>query len=479
MNQNEINCQGIEKNQQDIHENDESEIDNVSISSESTEKTSFIARLTEYELSEMESTVEDLLHHYLETHLAKWSDPDFMHAMIHEVTQLLLQDLVIADICKETDEEELAEYVDECADNVCMLLDLVPRDESHILPDILSDSEKADIRRKLQWIREQPQPQQRTPEWYTFRHGLISASNIWKAFSTECQQNSLIYEKCQPISYMGGGFSTNTTSPLHWGVKYEPLTLMLYKEKMGAQHGGELATEEFGCIRHAEHDFIGASPDGIVTDESSPLYGRMVEIKNVVNRVIDGVPSMAYWVQMQMQMETCNLDACDFVETQIKEYASADEFWGDADRKRGIVVMFADGDGQTIYRFMPLNIELTRESCDKWLQNIIAECATLQYVWRETQYWYLDIFSCVTVRRNSAWFHAALPEIRKLWGTVLLERESGHHHRAPKKRNAKQGSILQNYIVNKLESDMNINININIDGDGDKHEDVDIIDVIE
>jgi len=144
------------------------------------------------------------------------------------------------------------------------------------------------------------------------------------------------------------------------------------------------------------------------------------------------------------------------VETQIKEYVSADEFWEDADRKRGIVAMFADGEGRTVYRFMPLNIALTREACDKWLQDIIAECAEVGCVWRETQYWYLDIFSCVTVRRNSAWFHAALPEIRKLWATVLLERESGHDHRAPKKRNAKQGSVLQNYIVNKLELDANI-----------------------
>ena len=51
----------------------------------------------------------------------------------------------------------------------------------------------------------------------------------------------------------------------------------------------------------------------------------MVEIKNIVNREISGRPSEAYWIQMQLQMECCNIDVCDFVETRFKEYETEEE----------------------------------------------------------------------------------------------------------------------------------------------------------
>ena len=44
---------------------------------------------------------------------------------------------------------------------------------------------------------------------------------------------------------------------------------------------------------------LGASPDGINTDKTSQLYGRMLEIKNIVNREINGIPKSEYWIQMQ------------------------------------------------------------------------------------------------------------------------------------------------------------------------------------
>ena len=76
-------------------------------------------------------------------------------------------------------------------------------------------------------------PEQRTKEWYTFRHELITASNLWKIFGTDAQYNSLIYEKCLPLKLdeNNTNSSVNILSPLHWGQKYEPLSVMIYEEK--------------------------------------------------------------------------------------------------------------------------------------------------------------------------------------------------------------------------------------------------------
>ena len=42
------------------------------------------------------------------------------------------------------------------------------------------------------------------------------------------------------------------------------------------------------------------------------LDGRMLEVKNMYNRDINGIPKEEYWIQMQIQLETCNLECCDF-----------------------------------------------------------------------------------------------------------------------------------------------------------------------
>jgi hypothetical protein len=150
-------------------------------------------------------------------------------------------------------------------------------------------------------------------------------------------------------------------------------------------------------------------------------------------------------------METCDLDACDFVETQIKEYDTEDAFWQDEQREtKGIVLTFMPADENQVqkpmYKFMPLDIPLTLEDTQRWIEStVIAE-----HRLHETKYWYLEIFSCVTVRRNRRWFQTAVPQISQIWDTILNERENGHEHRAPKKRLVKT-SAIEKLIVNKLE----------------------------
>ena len=55
----------------------------------------------------------------------------------------------------------------------------------------------------------------------------------------------------------------------------------------------------------------------------------MLEIKNIVNREITGIPKKEYWIQMQVQMEVCELNECDFLETKFFEYESEEDFNSD------------------------------------------------------------------------------------------------------------------------------------------------------
>ena len=284
----------------------------------------------------------------------------------------------------------------------------------------------------IDYLRSKPQPEQRTNDWYKFRHNLLTASNAYKALSTQSAQNNLICEKCQPLKQIDPENpevvkSVNINSPLHHGQKYEPLSVMLYEQKYNTK------VEDFGCIQHDNYNFIGASPDGINVDENSPLFGRMLEIKNVVNRVINGIPKKEYWIQMQLQMEVCNLDYCDFLETKFIELEDSKSFQDEknkTDTSHGIILYFSKN-MKPFYVYKPLNIQ--NEDIDIWIENTIQKYSlSEEYIWIKTIYWKLEILSCILVERNKEWFANNIAQLQKIWDIILYERENGYQHRAPK-----------------------------------------------
>jgi hypothetical protein len=266
---------------------------------------------------------------------------------------------------------------------------------------------------------------QRTPGWFMDRHMLISASVAWKAITSAASLAALIREKLEMPGQNMADPAANPTSPLHWGQKYEPVSTELYAEWF------DLKVREYGCIRHSVHDFLGASPDGVVVSEG-PMYGRMLEIKNVVNRELTGVPKREYWVQMQMQMETCDLPLCDFLECRFIEYptwAAADadgSFIRTADGKRkGALLMLFDETAKRIRYFYPPLAVTTLAAYEVWEKSTREQNAGM--TWMQRIRWRLDEYSLVTVERNSAWFATVLPEFRAVWDMVLAARKEAEN----------------------------------------------------
>ena len=91
-----------------------------------------------------------------------------------------------------------------------------------------------------------------------------------------------------------------------------------------------LTVLEFGLVPHPEFSIFGASPDGIC-DENSPkeYVGRMLEIKcPPVRKFTKEVPDH-YWMQIQGQLETCDLEECDFLQVKLEEYNTEQEYIDD------------------------------------------------------------------------------------------------------------------------------------------------------
>ena len=286
------------------------------------------------------------------------------------------------------------------------------------------------------------QPDQRTKEWYEFRHNRLTASDFYKIFDTQSKQNDLILKKCKPIDISKYN-TVNTDSAFHHGHLFEPLSILLYEKKYKTKVG------EFGCISHDKYQFLGASPDGINIDESNERYCRLVEVKNPKSRIISGIPKKEYWIQMQLQMEVWNLDECDFLETTFHQYENEDEFLKDGTftlsndcKEKGIIVQFYDGK-EPIYEYAPIG--LTQKEFDNWYDACMEKNNTL--TWIRNIYWKIDVFSCVLVTRNKAWFESKVPTVIDFWNTILHDRKNGYEHRKPKKREKKPKQNSETVVI--------------------------------
>ena len=313
------------------------------------------------------------------------------------------------------------------------------------------------INKDIQRLKSLPQPEQKSDEWYEKRHNMITASNMWKVLRSESTRNSIIFEKCKPSSQGAPRFCGG---PMEWGNKYEPVSIMFYESHYST------TIEDFGCITHPDFDFIGASPDGINVDPNSPLFGRMLEIKNIYNRNITGVPKEEYWIQMQVQMETCGLEYCDFLETRFKEYSaretedhqiieSQEAFYNSDHTTKGVLVQFATIDANSFiphYEYYPLQTSYHKKDVDTWVDKVRETHQQKAFI--KVIYYYLEEHSCVLVQRNKKWFNLVKPDIVDTWNTIIRERTEGYDHRRPRSRSNSVTQEANNMVaISRSEGD--------------------------
>ena len=429
-------------------------------------------------MNDFTDIIMETIDEYMKEHYYILSEPSFEELLTQDILNLFFPDMENQKGDKkrkkntepeEPSQEDIEEHIQEAIQHYFSYI--MPRRSFHNSftfkqPDVDK------IEQQLEYLKNKPQPAQRTEEWYQFRHNLITASELSKVFDSQAVQNSLIYSKCKPWVSMGK--CNNTESPLHWGQKYEPLSVMLY------EHIYKTKIAEFGCIQHEDISFIGASPDGINVDKSSLRYGRLLEIKNVLSREIDGIPLKEYWIQMQAQMEVCNLDECDFLETKFVEYSCYKEYMEDKFiqgefveyedsepisevgndtvndseetkattahcqyKYKGCIMMFMLPNTNTpVYEFKPLMLNDDDEETI-WEEETIKKYEIDGYRWIKNIYWKLQVFSCVLVLRNRFWFNSSIPQMINLWDTVEKERLEGYEHRAPKSRSKKIEVVLK------------------------------------
>jgi putative phage-type endonuclease len=287
-----------------------------------------------------------------------------------------------------------------------------------------SDSQLLFLKDKLSFLEKLPQPEQRTPEWYEFRNNRLTASDLYYITSqNKSKIIDIVKKKCGVESNYSPGAAI-----LH-GVKFESVATRIYELRE------KVIITEFGCLPHLTIPFFGASPDGICSYESENknYVGRMLEIKCPKSRPITGIIPPVYFGQVQGQLEVCDLEYCDFLECQLREYSSKNDFFADTHHEnyllrengneKGVIVEVYDlNDKKTKYHYTYDNFR-TVEDFNLWEESIIdtiLEDSNLEY--NKTTFWKMEIYNVVLVKRNKEWFTNNYSKIADFWDNVLESR---------------------------------------------------------
>lgn len=142
-----------------------------------------------------------------------------------------------------------------------------------------------------------PVMEQRSAKWYEERKKRISASDVASAIGCNKYKSclSLVIDKL-----LGSEFKGNKAT--EHGQKYEPVAI----EKFVRQTG--YTVFEVGLVEHPVHKWLAGSPDGVCAENA------LVEIKCPLSREIQHSVPPHYMPQIQICMESCNVDRCFFIQ---------------------------------------------------------------------------------------------------------------------------------------------------------------------
>ena len=290
-----------------------------------------------------------------------------------------------------------------------------------------SKKEIQSIKDQISYLKTIPQPEQRTPEWYTFRNNRLTASDLGTVMGVNPYEvyNKVIQKKCGlEMPFVMNKF-------IKRGVKYEDVIIAIYSLR------NKVKVFEYGCVPHPTLEHFGASPDGIVDSESEnqQLVGRMLEIKCPGGRPITGLCPEYYYCQVQGQLEVCDLEYCDFVECKIADYESKTDYFDDYYRnsegeidyrysgsgleKGSVIEAFDSIKGKEVYWYVPIG--LTYEQQFEYEKNILEKEIEpqdhLEYL--TTTYWKATEYHELLIQRKKDWFReVCVPKINQFWSDV-------------------------------------------------------------
>jgi putative phage-type endonuclease len=336
--------------------------------------------------------------------------------------------------------------------------------------------------------------QQRSNEWYVFRWSHLTASDLAKALGEKGDKSrwDLIHQKSMTLDMyirQRESFSLGGQPAIQHGVCFEAVAISLYELK------NNLKVKEYGCLPHLYVDYLAASPDGICDSRlTNPDYhGRMLEIKCPYSRVITGIPKLEYYMQVQLQLEVCDLEYCDFLECDIRTYNNMTEFLQDSPKdktsycytksgnRKGVIYEYREkGGNSSKYKYCPL--EYTCEEVSHWIKKTKEEIlSNIVNCGIGCKYWWIEEYNTVLIKRDQEYFDNMKIKLDDFWRLVMyyknedkfieLEQKLGMKPKPPPKLEFIE-FITEEEVKNKSLEDGSSSVNSNSNSNSNPKEEM-------
>jgi putative phage-type endonuclease len=322
------------------------------------------------------------------------------------------QNLLVSNLREVTDKEEVVEKAQRILDLATDAYGLFLKHAGNPSWQKLSAKER---KAKVAHLKTVPQIEQRTGDWYKHAATVLTASEFSTLFGSYKARKSLILSKAFPKTeeraFNRLACPTVEMNAMGWGIRFEPIVKLILEQKNGCK------IYEAGRITHTENGMLAASPDGIIEDSPNPRQiGRLLEIKCPYTRQIGGEIPFDYWVQMQIQMEVCNLDECEYVETEIVSPRQGQETvdLSGCAIQGNMYLLKEDVEEGKPFHYRYLYGDVGSSKCPDVPQG---------YILVETVPWGIKKWYQKLVSRDRAWYSATLPWQVAFWSDVGLAKE--------------------------------------------------------
>jgi putative phage-type endonuclease len=216
---------------------------------------------------------------------------------------------------------------------------------------------------------------QQTSEWLAARAEILTASEC--ASALECN----IYQSAHELLLNKLNKQVFNNDATNWGNTFEPIVKQFYETT------NNIMVCDIGLIRHPVHKWLGASPDGLI------LTGKLLEIKCPISRKITDEVMLPHWIQIQIQLEVCDLDICEYLECEFYTYENKSAYDADIDngkdpiKPKGIIE-------SSLYSSKPI-------------------------------YWCLKRVSMKKIIRDKKWFIDNMPKLKRFNDQITYYKKAG------------------------------------------------------
>ena len=273
---------------------------------------------------------------------------------------------------------------------------------------------------KIRSILERPQVAQRTEQWYIEGLKYLTGSQFSQLFASPYMRGQMVLEKAglTPPAQRSNRLvcTIEETGPFDWGIRFEPVVRAVYMDLT------KTAVVDVGRLYHQTLGNLAASPDGLVVEAepgsdrlgSASRLGRLVEYKAPPTRKLQQKIPKEYYMQMQVQMEVADIDACDYCE--VKFYSPykgkmAEPMPGsDGKHYRGWIALIMRDGMLDRYEYSPFGVE-----GEAWSAELALTETERVY---ELIPWVMDEYYLETVARDRAWWASVMPIVNAFWTDV-------------------------------------------------------------